>query len=102
MLSWRSPQGLTQAGFDQPFRKWINHRPNAMLSWRRRSAIGWRVPWWRDGVSPQLYRKTLQLDRVAWSELVGKSSTMRMISGLDAPTPGSISVNGRVYATHRA
>lgn len=32
----------------------------------------------------------------------GKSTTMRMIVGLDAPTSGSVLVNGRRYAEHRA
>jgi ABC-2 type transport system ATP-binding protein len=32
----------------------------------------------------------------------GKSTTMRMILGLDAPTSGSVIVNGRHYAEHRA
>jgi ABC-2 type transport system ATP-binding protein len=32
----------------------------------------------------------------------GKSTTMRMIVGLDAPTSGSVEVNGRRYAEHRA
>jgi ABC-2 type transport system ATP-binding protein len=32
----------------------------------------------------------------------GKSTTMRMIVGLDAPTSGSVSVNGRRYAQHPA
>jgi len=32
----------------------------------------------------------------------GKSTTMRMIIGLDAPTSGRITVNGRPYAEHRA
>jgi ABC-2 type transport system ATP-binding protein len=32
----------------------------------------------------------------------GKSTTMRMIVGLDAPTSGSVSVNGRRYAQHSA
>ncbi|WP_284740012.1 ABC transporter ATP-binding protein [Amycolatopsis sp. RTGN1] len=32
----------------------------------------------------------------------GKSTTMRMIVGLDAPTSGSVVVNGRRYAEHRA
>ena len=32
----------------------------------------------------------------------GKSTTMRMIVGLDAPTSGSVSVNGRRYAQHAA
>jgi ABC-2 type transport system ATP-binding protein len=32
----------------------------------------------------------------------GKSTTMRMIVGLDAPTSGSVTVNGRHYARHRA
>jgi ABC-2 type transport system ATP-binding protein len=32
----------------------------------------------------------------------GKSTTMRMIVGLDAPTAGSVIVNGRPYAEHRA
>ncbi|MFE3634839.1 ATP-binding cassette domain-containing protein [Streptomyces cellostaticus] len=32
----------------------------------------------------------------------GKSTTMRMIVGLDAPTSGSVTVNGRRYARHRA
>ncbi|ANS69675.1 putative ABC transporter ATP-binding protein [Streptomyces lincolnensis] len=32
----------------------------------------------------------------------GKSTTMRMIVGLDAPTSGSVKVNGRHYARHRA
>ncbi|MBR7834845.1 ATP-binding cassette domain-containing protein [Actinospica durhamensis] len=32
----------------------------------------------------------------------GKSTTMRMILGLDAPTSGSVTVNGRRYAQHAA
>jgi ABC-2 type transport system ATP-binding protein len=32
----------------------------------------------------------------------GKSTTMRMIVGLDAPTSGSVNVNGRRYAQHSA
>ena len=32
----------------------------------------------------------------------GKSTTMRMIVGLDAPTSGSVVVNGKPYAQHRA
>ncbi|WP_225813653.1 ABC transporter ATP-binding protein [Streptomyces spinosus] len=32
----------------------------------------------------------------------GKSTTMRMIVGLDAPTSGSVTVNGRRYARHEA
>jgi ABC-2 type transport system ATP-binding protein len=32
----------------------------------------------------------------------GKSTTMRMIVGLDAPTSGSVSVNGHRYAEHSA
>jgi ABC-2 type transport system ATP-binding protein len=32
----------------------------------------------------------------------GKSTTMRMIIGLDAPTSGSVNVNGRRYAQHSA
>ncbi|AHH18669.1 putative ABC transporter, ATP-binding protein [Nocardia nova SH22a] len=32
----------------------------------------------------------------------GKSTTMRMIIGLDAPSDGSVSVNGRRYAEHSA
>ncbi|WP_317444751.1 ATP-binding cassette domain-containing protein [Streptomyces collinus] len=32
----------------------------------------------------------------------GKSTTMRMIVGLDAPTGGTVTVNGRHYARHRA
>ena len=32
----------------------------------------------------------------------GKSTTMRMIVGLDAPTSGSVVVNGRPYREHRA
>ena len=32
----------------------------------------------------------------------GKSTTMRMILGLDAPTTGSVTVNGKHYAEHRA
>jgi ABC-2 type transport system ATP-binding protein len=31
----------------------------------------------------------------------GKSTTMRLILGLDAPTSGSVTVNGRPYATYR-
>lgn len=31
----------------------------------------------------------------------GKSTTMRMILGLDAPTAGSVTVNGRLYAEYR-
>jgi ABC-2 type transport system ATP-binding protein len=30
----------------------------------------------------------------------GKSTTMRMIMGLDAPTAGSVTVNGKAYAEH--
>jgi ABC-2 type transport system ATP-binding protein len=32
----------------------------------------------------------------------GKSTTMRMIVGLDAPTSGTVTVNGRPYAEHSA
>jgi ABC-2 type transport system ATP-binding protein len=32
----------------------------------------------------------------------GKSTTIRMIMGLDAPTAGSVTVNGRPYAQHAA
>jgi ABC-2 type transport system ATP-binding protein len=32
----------------------------------------------------------------------GKSTTMRMILGLDAPTSGSVTVNGKAYAAHSA
>jgi ABC-2 type transport system ATP-binding protein len=32
----------------------------------------------------------------------GKSTTMRMIMGLDAPTRGTVTVNGEPYAKHRA
>ena len=32
----------------------------------------------------------------------GKSTTMRMILGLDAPTAGRVTVNGKRYAAHRA
>ncbi|HEX3789607.1 MAG TPA: ABC transporter ATP-binding protein [Pseudonocardiaceae bacterium] len=32
----------------------------------------------------------------------GKSTTMRMILGLDAPTSGSVTVNGKPYADHAA
>jgi ABC-2 type transport system ATP-binding protein len=32
----------------------------------------------------------------------GKSTTMRMILGLDAPSAGTVTVNGRRYADHRA
>ena len=32
----------------------------------------------------------------------GKSTTMRMIMGLDAPTSGSVTVNGKPYAQHPA
>jgi len=32
----------------------------------------------------------------------GKSTTMRMIVGLDAPTSGTVTVNGRRHAQHRA
>jgi ABC-2 type transport system ATP-binding protein len=32
----------------------------------------------------------------------GKSTTMRLIVGLDAPTSGSVTVNGRRYAEHQA
>ena len=32
----------------------------------------------------------------------GKSTTMRMIVGLDAPTGGTVTVNGKRYAEHRA
>ncbi|HEY0472024.1 MAG TPA: ATP-binding cassette domain-containing protein, partial [Kribbella sp.] len=32
----------------------------------------------------------------------GKSTTMRMIIGLDAPTSGTVNVNGRKYAEHTA
>jgi len=32
----------------------------------------------------------------------GKSTTMRLILGLDAPTSGSVTVNGKAYRTHAA
>ena len=32
----------------------------------------------------------------------GKSTTMRMVVGLDAPSAGSVTVNGKRYAQHRA
>ncbi|MFJ8019435.1 ABC transporter ATP-binding protein [Streptomyces sp. NPDC096311] len=32
----------------------------------------------------------------------GKSTTMRMIVGLDAPTSGSVTVNGKAYSAHSA
>jgi ABC-2 type transport system ATP-binding protein len=32
----------------------------------------------------------------------GKSTTMRLILGLDAPTVGSVTVNGKLYREHRA
>ena len=32
----------------------------------------------------------------------GKSTTMRMILGLDAPTAGTVTVNGKLYAEHAA
>ncbi|MCU1399465.1 MAG: transporter related [Acidimicrobiales bacterium] len=32
----------------------------------------------------------------------GKSTTMRMIIGLDSPSAGKVTVNGRLYAQHRA
>lgn len=32
----------------------------------------------------------------------GKSTTMRLILGLDAPTAGHVTVNGRPYAMHEA
>lgn len=32
----------------------------------------------------------------------GKSTTMRMVVGLDAPTSGSVTVNGKAYAAHAA
>src|SRR5882724_9204180 len=32
----------------------------------------------------------------------GKSTTMRMIIGLDAPTSGTVTVNGKRYVEHRA
>jgi ABC-2 type transport system ATP-binding protein len=32
----------------------------------------------------------------------GKSTTMRLILGLDRPTAGSVTVNGKLYAQHRA
>ncbi|MGZ6826421.1 MAG: ABC transporter ATP-binding protein [Mycobacteriales bacterium] len=32
----------------------------------------------------------------------GKSTTMRMVVGLDAPTAGTVTVNGRPYREHRA
>src|ERR1700709_127728 len=31
----------------------------------------------------------------------GKSTTMRLIVGLDAPTSGGVTVNGRAYTQHR-
>jgi ABC-2 type transport system ATP-binding protein len=34
--------------------------------------------------------------------MVRKSTTMRMTVGLDAPTGGTVSVNGRRYAQHSA
>ena len=33
---------------------------------------------------------------------VGKSTTMRMIMGLDRPTSGTVTVNGKPYRQHRA
>src|SRR5205814_3727859 len=32
----------------------------------------------------------------------GKSTTMRMIVGLDRPTSGTVTVNGRPYAEHKS
>ena len=32
----------------------------------------------------------------------GKSTTMRLIIGLDAPSAGEVTVNGKRYADHRA
>ena len=32
----------------------------------------------------------------------GKSTTMRLILGLDAPTAGSVTVNGKLYRDHAA
>ena len=32
----------------------------------------------------------------------GKSTTMRMIMGLDRPTPGTVTVNGKPYRQHRS
>ena len=32
----------------------------------------------------------------------GKSTTMRLILGLDAPTAGAVTVNGKPYREHRA
>ena len=33
---------------------------------------------------------------------VGKSTTMRMIMGLDRPTSGTVTVNGKPYRQHRS
>jgi ABC-2 type transport system ATP-binding protein len=32
----------------------------------------------------------------------GKSTTMRLIMGLDRPTPGTVTVNGKPYGQHRS
>src|SRR5436309_16091399 len=42
--------------------------------------------------------------RVSWDRTArsGKSTTMRLILGLDAPTAGDVIVNGKHYREHRA
>jgi ABC-2 type transport system ATP-binding protein len=59
------------------------------------------------------YGATLAVDDLSFSVLpgqvtgflgpngAGKSTTMRMILGLDAPTSGSVTINGRPYAEYR-
>src|SRR4051795_2957641 len=60
------------------------------------------------------YGKTLAVDHVTFTvppgvvtgflgpNGAGKSTTMRLILGLDAPSAGSVTVNGRRYREHRA
>jgi ABC-2 type transport system ATP-binding protein len=59
------------------------------------------------------YRTTLAVDGLSFEVLpgrvtgflgpngAGKSTTMRLIIGLDAPTAGDVTVNGRAYTRHR-
>jgi ABC-2 type transport system ATP-binding protein len=59
------------------------------------------------------YRTTLAVDSLSFEVLpgrvtgflgpngAGKSTTMRLIIGLDAPTAGDVTVNGRAYTRHR-
>jgi ABC-2 type transport system ATP-binding protein len=56
----------------------------------------------RGGVQGRLaHRRAVRLDRLVPQPGAGKSTMMRLILGLDAPTSGSVTVNGRPYAAWR-